>query len=625
MQGCSIKSFFTTFLLVIVIALQIAAPLSAYAIGIGSVPVSGSITVSPVEPPVRTGTNKFEALWDTITSTDWILKNIGEPAVRIVIRAAIVSITQQVVDWISADGGTNVGFVANFEQTLTNELDDRAGEFLQQLDYIDFCGNIGAYLKLNLRVSAGGLKQRAKCSLSAIVSNVQNFYDNFQNGGWEAFLKTNVDIQNNTAGAFLIALDAKIGLESQKKEGFVYRYQQSLLGGVLGTTKSQKCVQRPDVCIVDHGVTDCTPQEPLCTTETVVNTPGSVIEAALNKVTGSGMDLGVSAKFIDEAVVAPIVSALLNRMITSAHGIFGKSPNTTVSYSDPLFTNVKEIGSSRDTLRSSINAALFSAYGGLKAANDQFLALRKELIANPAPGASAEQEIKTKTIDLLVKKQTLTAQEDRLMNTILISFTTVTPSDISSLDAKVTQILNLIDPITTELGSSPYTSPVGTMKTDTLNTLSGSRTHLAGEIALINQTIKEIDKALAYFGAATTTHATQIDALNQDRKLLTNPGSTTGGLLQELQSADLALQDEYNAMQNLVTTSEIVAETGVAIKVIQTATTAELNANTAMGSTLSYLDSITGSSAATTTSTTPTPAPPPEPPPIPPPIESGGE
>ncbi|MBI4224736.1 MAG: hypothetical protein HY617_00220 [Candidatus Sungbacteria bacterium] len=557
----NIKTFFAACILAILIAAQIMAPLSAYA----------------QLPPVKTGTNKLENLWDTITSTDWLLKNVGEPVVRAVLRAAITSLTQEVVNWISADGGNNVGFIGNFEKTLTNELDDRAGEFLQRLDVIDFCGNIGAYLKLNLRMPAGGLRQRAKCSLSAIVSNVQNFYDNFQNGGWEAFLKTNVDIQNNTAGAFLLTLDAKIAAETKRKEEFGARYQKS---AILGISQQEKveCWPRgdkppaPPSGYIRRGgkeIAGGADDGSICMKSYFEQTPGSVIEQTLKDVNKTGIDLGVNAKFIDEMVVAPIISALLNRTMTAAHGIFGQSPNASISYGDPgLFDGYQEIGPSRDSLRSRSDAAMFTVQGAVTVTTDRALALRKE-----KAGASPDRrlEIAQQTEDMLGKNQTLLTEYGAVADAKLSSYTTWSQNDIEQVDDQISQTLNRVEPIAADLGSSPSASPTGDLKTDTLASITGSRAQLASHVALVRQAITEVAAAIGGLSTSSivanqTLFITQANSLSIEISALagdvSGEQSRMSFLRQRILSSDaVRLIDDLKPRQNnIISTAEKTSE-----------------------------------------------------------------
>lgn len=150
------------------------------------------------------------------TSADWIYKWIVNPAVRVVIRSLLQATTQQIVGWIQGNGGKNVGYVKNLDQALRQEADIAGGEFLNNLAGINLCGNISAYLRITLRTPP--LAQRLACSVTDIVQNVNNFYQNFANGGWPAFVKISLEPQNNPYGAYLIALDAKLEAESKARE-----------------------------------------------------------------------------------------------------------------------------------------------------------------------------------------------------------------------------------------------------------------------------------------------------------------------------------------------------------------------------------------------------------------------
>jgi predicted nucleic acid-binding Zn-ribbon protein len=545
------KFSFATIFLAVMISVQIILPFRAHAQLVG-VPVEGSR--NPVAPTVTNASNPITD-WKKLSSTDWLLKYILNPLARAATRAVLTALTQQVVNWISADGGNNVGFVGNFEQTLTNELDNAAGEFLDQISHIDFCGDIGAYLKINLRLPAGGFRQRARCSLTAIVKNVQNFYDNFQNGGWEAFLKTNVDIQNNTAGAFLIALDAKIAHESRRKEEFVARYSKS---GILGISQQtyKQCFSTgggPPPPPRGYQRAGSKPAPPLapgidCVTTYDEQTPGTIIEQTIKDANKTGIDFGIAAKDFDEAIGA-IMTALLKRTISSASGIFGQSRPGQTNYGDPLY-DYKEIPASQDSLRSRVDAGLFLAYGTQSAIDASVLALRTELTAVPPPSASREAEIKSRTADLLAKKQTVTAEENEVITMKQSSFNAVTQLDIAKIDQRVTQSLNVIEPITAEVRASPYVSPTGDMKTDTLNNLSGARTKAAGAINLANRAIIEIDRAIVIFNNEITAAQAQLAVLQPQLAVLQAQLAGFQTQLSALQSQLAGLEPRLAALQS---------------------------------------------------------------------------
>jgi hypothetical protein len=121
---------------------------------------------------------------------------------------------------------------------------------------------------------------------------------------------------------------------------------------------------------------------------------------------------------------------------------------------------------------------------------------------------------------LLAKKQTVTAEENEVITMKQLSFNAVTQLDIAKIDQRVTQSLNVIEPITAEVRASPYVSPTGDMKTDTLNNLSGARTKAAGAINLANRAIIEIDRAIVIFNNEITAAQAQLAVLQPQLAVL---------------------------------------------------------------------------------------------------------
>ncbi|MBI2640852.1 MAG: hypothetical protein HYW91_03150 [Candidatus Sungbacteria bacterium] len=160
-----------------------------------------------------------------LLSADGLKKWIFDPAARIIIRALLQATTQQIVSWIQGNGGKNVGYVKNLEAALRHEADAAGGEFLNNLTGINLCGNIGAFLQITLRTP--GLRQRLECTVTDIVRNLDNFYRDFQQGGWPAFIRVSLEPQNNPYGAYMIALDAKISAEASRQQGFLEPLKKS--------------------------------------------------------------------------------------------------------------------------------------------------------------------------------------------------------------------------------------------------------------------------------------------------------------------------------------------------------------------------------------------------------------
>lgn len=180
-----------------------------------------------------------------LLSSDGLKKWIFEPAARMIIRAVLQATTQQIVSWIQGNSGKNVGYVKNLDEALRREADIAGGEFLNTLTGLNLCGNINAFLQITLRTP--GLQQRLTCSVTDIVRNVNSFYQNFQNGGWPAFIRVSLEPQNNPYGAYLIALEAKGEAESRARQRVSegYRVGQGFEGFKVPVKRNCQILSRP--------------------------------------------------------------------------------------------------------------------------------------------------------------------------------------------------------------------------------------------------------------------------------------------------------------------------------------------------------------------------------------------
>lgn len=250
---------------------------------------------------------------------------------RIAAGSLIRALTNQIIGWIQGNGGGNVGFVGNFEDEFIRQLDGRAGEFLNSLAGVNLCGNIGNLLQISLPSYPYRIYDQFRCTVTDIVDNVDSFFTNFSNGGWPAYIHMTQVPNNNPFGAYLMAFNKKIKLESAAANA-LHRNILSNIGfkGFQQRVATTRCVDSvenlppgydpsaPDTQFVhnDDGTIS------ICFTEYVTKTPGSLVSDMLNRSVGSGYDFGSASDEISEAIEA-IVSALMDELINSVQdGLF---------------------------------------------------------------------------------------------------------------------------------------------------------------------------------------------------------------------------------------------------------------------------------------------------------------
>ncbi|TSC68670.1 MAG: hypothetical protein G01um101466_358 [Parcubacteria group bacterium Gr01-1014_66] len=459
---CVKKQIFISTILVTILSIFFT-PTTLYAIPI--LPVPTAATTNTLLNPTA------------FTSTDYLEKYVLKPAVHSTLRAVLFAATQQVVDWVQKDGGRNVGFVGNLEQAVRREADIRGGEFLNNLTGINWCGDIGLFLRLSL--STPGFAREAACTLTDIVSNVEDFYLDFTNGGWAAFMQIATRPQNNPAGAYLMALDAKISSENQRVrafsdqlqksfpfKGFVERKEvcdplpiSSTPGGGLsqgglslpigGTAGSFEAFNNPSP-------SQARLENPTgnCRTEEITRTPGQVVEKALGDALGSGKDYLVNAKDIDEAlsaIMTALVDRLLQETVAGGRGFIGS--DTTY---DNIYPQERDRGgvASRPALLKTTTDGINEVYLLIDTVSSRLLLDRRELFAlraqnqttaaPPSPATLRQGQLKNEISEFLRARYQFLTYASNLTKIYETSLSAVSQSETQRLSQQISEHLRLV-------------------------------------------------------------------------------------------------------------------------------------------------------------------------------------
>lgn len=502
-------------------------------------------------------------------------ENILDLIGRILVAALIRSLTDMIISWIQGDDGANVGFVGNLEQELRRQVDARAGEILNQIAGIDLCGNIGAHLQLTLRVP-GGLRQELECTLTDIIDNVESFFTDFRNGGWETFLRMSLEPQNNPQGAWLLAVDAKLTGELARYNSFLGQINGSY--PFLGFGSEEISIRN---CVSTKGEGD--PENPgaipgaKCTTEKKIKTPGTLVEKLLEESTTSGFEFAYVADEIDEAISA-IINALIQRLISESSGLFADGGGGSGIF-DP---GLSSIGFDTDDVADSI---LFDELNdGLFTANEAIIALDEKLINDRRDLFNTRQEIERKeqeiqdllpqagddlgiqaqidelqrqidedlqpivndligeiTFAFNQKRRILSAREDIILlkealevSQDIDEFTELS-EDIPDVLRELNEAMELVENISTPTLSS------GDRAEDNLAVIEEEKIHINNAIIVANETLDEADRVIA-----TTDDPSQRSELVAKKPSVSTQRDLLQELIFDLQiiETDLATADE---------------------------------------------------------------------------------
>lgn len=253
-----------------------------------------------------------------------------------VAKAILHEFSQQVVQWIRTgqspffSGGTEGRlFVTNIDQFLLSAADNAASTFLR--DYFGpawdslctpFRLQVGIGLSRSYGRGYGSFGPKARCSITDIVENLEDFYGNFQNGGWQAWVATS-RYENNAFGLVTLSVYDSFTREHRAVSANLNDFLAGLgFPGLRECTRGINPVTKKEV---DNPTLTPGPDgtNPLCT-KYVTKTPGKAIEDQVANVYGQEWrNLGMADE-INEILFASFRS-LLSWILSggSDEGLFG--------------------------------------------------------------------------------------------------------------------------------------------------------------------------------------------------------------------------------------------------------------------------------------------------------------
>jgi hypothetical protein len=269
--------------------------------------------------------NKAEAQWVTWDPgnfvpnwgkfiKEWGLDTLAWSMVNLIIER----MAAQTVNWINSGFDGSPGFITDTGGFFRETADGVAGQYIFDNPNLNFlCGPISARIRLTLAQNYIRDDVRWQCTITRIVDNVENFMNDFSQGGWDGFFELTQRQQNNPIGAYMQA-DNELYWRIANRQGTLDRE----LNWGQGLMSWKECT-KPGVATsrtlynLDGSSYEVT--EPGPCLEEKINTPGSVIQNKLNESLGMGTKRLEVADEINE-----IVSALMNQLTLQVIGGVGK-------------------------------------------------------------------------------------------------------------------------------------------------------------------------------------------------------------------------------------------------------------------------------------------------------------
>ncbi len=275
--------------LVLILTFTLALPVSTRAVdSVPPIPVADSMIRDKEAGLTIFGYTIPGLTWDSIAIA--------------IAKIALEQILQATTDWVRSGFEGNPAYATDPAQFFTKIADNVAGEFIAGTELGFLCSPFQTKIRLALQ---GYYTQRRqfRCSLTGIVSNLDAFYNDFSQGGWNGWFAMTQNDFGNPYGSYL---QAQIELDSRIAKAVGIQSQQ--LNWNSGFLSWSECV------VKDNSTGECLRRGP-------VVTPGKVIESQLESVLGSGLRQLELADEFDELVSA-LFAQLLKQVVFSVRGLF---------------------------------------------------------------------------------------------------------------------------------------------------------------------------------------------------------------------------------------------------------------------------------------------------------------
>ena len=246
-------------------------------------------------------------------------------------KALLASFSKQVTDWVRT-GGVNGDslFVRDWERFLADAADQASGLFFEELNQMDICKPFATEVKLTIankfNNSRQPFHQRARCTVSSVMSNFENFYDDFGNGGWLRWLEITQIPQNNIHGFTFLAAEEQLYRETLAAE--TARDEALASDGFIG---QKVCVPKTIEIPPDDDDEGGAVEYEDCQ----IVTPGDLVEEEMTEVLGAEVEQLNMADELDE-VLSVLLNQLLQGVLFSAGGLFSPTYTPTPTSPSPI-------------------------------------------------------------------------------------------------------------------------------------------------------------------------------------------------------------------------------------------------------------------------------------------------
>lgn len=257
------------------------------------------------------------------------------------------NIVKSTIRWANTGFDGNPAYVTDPEGFFRNTASGALGDLIASDSNLGFlCSPFQAQIKLSLVRQYVEPETQYQCTIEQIGGNFENFVNNFDEGGWDAWFAVSQSEAGNPYGAFLKAkLDTDqriqnlIGLKKDELEvntGFLNKTTCEGIRNPAVPTRDRIDYENGNITpqvqtLLDQGW-DPNKSVGACLGREVTVTPGAQIRNALDGTIASGFNRLIDVDSFDQLVGA-FATGLLDRYVLGDRGLFGSRFNDHFSAS----------------------------------------------------------------------------------------------------------------------------------------------------------------------------------------------------------------------------------------------------------------------------------------------------
>ena len=275
--------------------------ISALPAGGGFFPTAHAVVV-PVNDPAHTAVT-----WGKLGKmlADWAKDYFKEKLKDLVVNR----LTRAMVGWVKGEGlsAGQPRFVTNWQRFMDDVVNEAGGSVIESVAP-ELCQSFGPLVRVAVEpIGARGPRFRTSCTLDRVVSNIQDFYDDFENGGWLAYGAAYQE-RNNYFGSLLAVNEEVMSAISKAKEA--KRDETVAAGGYLGSVVCVKWGWKEAPGTTTSNGLPVLPRGNFECLERKTTTPGSTVGSVVNQALLAPLHRIVNADRLTELMNALVDSAL---------------------------------------------------------------------------------------------------------------------------------------------------------------------------------------------------------------------------------------------------------------------------------------------------------------------------